>query len=77
MWKLLKFDTGNYRIINKESGLLRLQDSAGNVVQGPDDNKSNQENEWELDLNPKPSDSQQAASKSADREPQPTNGTSS
>jgi hypothetical protein len=74
MWKLLKFDTGNYRIINKDNGLLLLQDSTGKVLLGPGDNKANQQNEWKLDLNPKPSTAVSIPTKSADRELQPTNG---
>ena len=76
MWKLLKFDTGNYRIINKDNGLLLLQDSTGKVLLGPGDNKANQQNEWKLDLNPKPSTAVSIPVKSADRELQPTNGIS-
>lgn len=74
MWKLLKFDTGNYRIINKDNGLMLMQDSQGNVTQGPDDDIPSLLNEWKLDLDSKTSTKAQSMAKSPDRELQPTNG---
>jgi hypothetical protein len=52
LWKLIKFDTGNYRIINKVTGLLLAQDAKGSVVEETQDSLSDQRNEWNLVQDP-------------------------
>jgi hypothetical protein len=49
---LIKFDTGNYRIINKVTGLLLAQDAKGSVVEETQDSLSDQRNEWNLVQDP-------------------------
>jgi hypothetical protein len=50
MWKLLKFDSGTYRMVNKESGLLLAQDVSGAILQEVHDSLSTGQNEWQLVL---------------------------
>jgi hypothetical protein len=62
MWKLVKFDGGNYRIVNKQSGLLLAMDLSGAVVQEVYDGLSAGRNEWQLVL---PSSGQSQSAKPA------------
>ena len=71
LWKLLKFDTGYYRIINKDTGSLLAQDTGGSVIQEVQDSLSDRRNEWELVQVPS---SVQKASASTEREVPITNG---
>lgn len=52
VWKLLKFDTGNYRIVNKATGLLPVQDATGPVVEAAQSALSDRRNEWKLVQSP-------------------------
>lgn len=63
MWKLIKFDGGNYRIVNKQSGLLLAQDLSGAIVQEVHDGLSAGRNEWQLVL---PSNGQNQLARPAD-----------
>lgn len=47
-WKLLKFDTGNYRIVNQATGLPLMQDQSGKVIEALDLTDSDRRDEWRL-----------------------------
>jgi hypothetical protein len=71
VWKLLKFDTGNYRIVNKATGLLLVQDATGSVVEAAQGALSDQRNEWKLVQSP---NTVQKGVASSEREVSFTNG---
>ena len=70
LWKLIKFDTGTYRIINKVTGLLLAQDAKGSVVEETQ-NSLSAHNEWILVQDPK---SVSSAAANLEREVPVTNG---